>query len=110
MSNNFIENIKNFLEMHTHQSQYPYHLLRSLLFSDHKAFCRCNLQLPKNPVIVYLNINSLKIKIVDLRQIMSYISLDCFVVSETKQDSSFPSTQFHVNEYKVRACCYSKTH
>ena len=50
-----------------------------------------------------MNINSLRNKIVDLREIMSGISLDYFVVSETKLDSSFPSAQFHINEYKVRA-------
>ena len=31
------------------------------------------------------------------------ISLDYFVVSETKLDSSFPSAQFHINRYEVRA-------
>ena len=34
---------------------------------------------------------------------MSGISLDYFVVSETKLDSSFPSAQFSINGYKVRA-------
>ena len=34
---------------------------------------------------------------------MSDISLDYFVVSETKIDSSFPSAQFRINGYEVRA-------
>ena len=34
---------------------------------------------------------------------MSDISLDYFVVSEIKLDSSFPSAQFHINGYDVRA-------
>ena len=34
---------------------------------------------------------------------MSDISLDYFVVSETKLDSSFPSAESHINGYKVRA-------
>ena len=34
---------------------------------------------------------------------MSGISSDYFVVSETKLDSSFPSAQFQINEYEVRA-------
>ena len=34
---------------------------------------------------------------------MSDISLDYFVISETKQDSSFPSAQFHLNGYEVRS-------
>ena len=48
------------------------------------------MQYPKNPVVGYLDINSLRNKIVDLREIMSAISLDYFVVNETKLDSSFP--------------------
>ena len=34
---------------------------------------------------------------------MSDISLDYFVINETKQDSSFRSAQFHINGYEVRA-------
>ena len=34
---------------------------------------------------------------------MGDISLDYFIVSETKLDSSFPSAQFHINGYQVRA-------
>ena len=40
-----------------------------------------------------------------LKEIMSGISLDYFVLSETKLsklDSSLPFTQFHINEYEVR--------
>ena len=36
------------------------------------------------------------------KEIMSGRSLDYFLVSETKLDSSFPSAQFHINEYEVR--------
>ena len=61
------------------------------------------MQNPKNPAIGYLNINSLRNKVVDLREIMSEISLDYFVISETKLDSSFPSAQFHINGCEVRA-------
>ena len=34
---------------------------------------------------------------------MANISLDYFLVSETRLDISFPSAQFHINGYKVRA-------
>ena len=34
---------------------------------------------------------------------MSGIFLDYFEVSGNKLDSSFPSVQFHINEYKARA-------
>ena len=97
LSNNFIENINIFLEMHT-PSACPHTHTTSLYhscFSDLEAFCKCKLQYPKNQAIGYLNINSLRKKIVDLGEIMSSISLDYFVVSETKLDSSFPSAQFN---------------
>ena len=38
----------------------------------------------ENPMISYLNINSLRNKIIDLREVLKYISLDYFVPSETK--------------------------
>ena len=34
---------------------------------------------------------------------MANISLDNFLGSETRLDISFPSAQFHINGYKVRA-------
>ena len=44
---------------------------------------------PKNPLIAYLNINSLRNKIIDLGDIMSYLSPDYLVLSETKLEDSF---------------------
>ena len=44
----------------------------------------------ENPMIGYLNLNSLRNKIIDLREVLKHISLDYFVVSETKLDNSFP--------------------
>ena len=41
----------------------------------------------------YLNINSLRNKIIDLSEIMNYLELDYFVISKTKIDESFPSQQ-----------------
>ena len=102
LSNNFIENINIFLEMHT-PSACPHTHTTSLdhsYHSDLEAFRKCKLQYPKNTVIGCSNINSLTNKIVDLREIMSSISLDYFVVSETKLGSSFPSAQSHINEYE----------
>ena len=54
-------------------------------------------------MIGYLNINSLRNKIVDLREIILELSLDYLVLSETKIDQSFPTTQFYIKEYEVRA-------
>ena len=42
-------------------------------------------------------------KIVDLREIILELSLDYFVLSETKIDQSFPIAQFYIKGYEVRA-------
>ena len=39
----------------------------------------------------YLRINSLRNKIIDLREIVKYVELDYFVIGETKIDESFLS-------------------
>ena len=57
----------------------------------------------KNPLIGYLNINSLRNKITDLRVIMKTLSLDYLILSETKIDESFPTSQFNVEGYEIRA-------
>ena len=54
-------------------------------------------------MIGYLNINSLRNKIVDFREIISELSLDYLVLSETKIDQSFPAAQFYIKGYEVRA-------
>ena len=60
---------------------------------------------PKNPLIAYFNINSLRNKIIDLGDIVSYLSPDYLVLSETKLDDSLPSTQFNIRDYEIRAGC-----
>ena len=56
----------------------------------------------KNPLIDYLNINGLRSKITDL--ILKTLSLDDYLIlSETKIDESFPTAQFNVEGYKIRA-------
>lgn len=54
----------------------------------------------KNPTINYLNINSLRYKIHDLRYIISKLEPTILAVSETKLDYSFPDVQFVVDEYQ----------
>ena len=61
------------------------------------------LQHHKNPLIGYLNINSLRNKITDLRVIMTILSLDYLILSETKIDESFATSQFNVEGYEIRA-------
>ena len=60
------------------------------------------LKFNKNPLVGYLNINSLRNKIIDLTGIIQYLNLDYFVLSETKIDSSFPSSQFAIDNYEMK--------
>ena len=48
------------------------------------------LKCPNNPLISYLNINSLRNKIVDVREVIKLISPDYFVVAETNLMTVFP--------------------
>ena len=54
-------------------------------------------------MIDYLNINSLQNKLTDLKVILKYLSLDYFILSETKLDESFPNAQFNLDGYEIRA-------
>ena len=67
---------------------------RSSLATDLQVLHHERLKHNKNLMTGYLNINSLRKKLKDLRVILNYLSLDCFVVSETKLDESFQNAQF----------------
>ena len=56
----------------------------------------------QNHLFGFLNINSLRNKIIDLREVIRALSLDYFVLSETKLDDSFPSAQFKIDDYEIR--------
>ena len=56
-----------------------------------------------NPLIAYLNINSLRNRVIDLGEIRKDLPLDYVVISETKLDQSFPNAQFKLNGYELRA-------
>ena len=55
-----------------------------------------------NPRIAYLNISSLRNKVIGLGEILKDLSLDYLVISETKLDESFPNAQFKLNGYEIR--------
>ena len=57
----------------------------------------------KNPLMSYLNINSLRKKIIYLRKVEKFLELDYFVTSETKIDESFSSQQFAMDNFEIRA-------
>ena len=50
----------------------------------------------------YLNINSVRNKIVDAREVFGKFQLDYFVQSETKLDDCFPSAQFQIENFEIR--------
>ena len=56
-----------------------------------------------NPIISYLNINSLRIKINDLRKVCRKTQIHVLCIDETKLDESFPDAQFHIEGYQYSA-------
>ena len=54
---------------------------------------------PSNPLIGHLNINSLRNKMIDLREIMNETLPDILIITETKLDHTFTTAQFAVNDY-----------
>ena len=53
----------------------------------------------KNPFLCYLNTNSLRNKIVDLRYVLAQTGIEPLTVSETKLSENFPDAQFYVEGY-----------
>ena len=58
---------------------------------------------PKNPFLCYLNINSLRYKITNLRYILKQTGIEIVAVSETKLSEEFPYSQFFIDEYTFPA-------
>ena len=56
---------------------------------------------PKNPIIAHLNINSIRNKFCELKDLITSNSLDIVVLSETKIDDKFPTSQFQIPGYKA---------
>ena len=52
-------------------------------WSEMESFPNIRKKYLKNPLVGYLKINSLRNKIIDLREIVKYLELDYFVISET---------------------------
>ena len=53
-----------------------------------------------NPIVAYLNINSLGEKINHPREICKESPIDILCVDETKIDPSYPDPQFQINDYQ----------
>ena len=55
---------------------------------------------PNNPILGYLNINSLRNKITNLREVVRKVPIDILCIDETKIDESFPDSQFFIENYQ----------
>ena len=58
------------------------------------------LKYAKNLIIGHLNINSIRNKFLDFKELV-LSETDICLISETKLDDSFPDQQFHLNGYKT---------
>ena len=104
--NNYLDKVLNFLEVvqcprRAHTGHSPVN--ENHWQGDLQILKDAILNSPKNPVIAQLDLNSLKNKINDLRILIQDIPLDYFVLSEAKLDKSFPTAQFHIPGYEIKA-------
>ena len=67
---------------------------------DFDALTYLRVNNPFNPIVGYLNINSLWNKIDDLREVCRKVQIDILCIDETKLDDSFPDSQFKINGYQ----------
>ena len=55
---------------------------------------------PFNRIVGYLNINSLRKKIDDLREVCKKVEIDILCIDETKLDDSYTDSQFKIKRYQ----------
>ena len=55
---------------------------------------------PFNRIVGYLNINSLRKKIDDLREVCKKVEIDILCIDETKLDDSYTDSQFKIKGYQ----------
>ena len=55
---------------------------------------------PFNTIVGYLNINSLRNKIDDLREVCKKVEIDILCIDETKLDDSYTDSQFKIKGYQ----------
>ena len=54
----------------------------------------------RNPIIGYLNINSLRTKILNLKDVLPKAPIDILCIDETKLDETFADAQFMIENYQ----------
>ena len=67
---------------------------------DLEALAKLRRDYPSYPMIGYLNVNSIKNKIVQLTDICRISPIEILCIDETKLDSSFPNAQAHLPDYQ----------
>ncbi len=65
------------------------------------AFDEIRNRRPTDLFLAYLNINSLRNKVIDLRDMLRTIPVDILGISETKLDHTFPNAQFNIDGYRL---------
>ena len=68
--------------------------------SDGTELSRLRNMYLKNPMIGYANINYFENKVINFREICHQAPIDIICVDETKLDSSYPDSQFHIDGYQ----------
>ena len=68
---------------------------------DLKSLFGLRVQHHNHPIIGFLNINSIRYKIIDLRIIIEKFLPDILVIEETKLSSEFNNNAFLINNYKT---------
>ena len=68
--------------------------------SDLEALAKLRRHYLSYPMIEYLNINSIRSKIVQLADICRTSPIQVLCIDETKLDSSFPNAQIHLPDYQ----------
>ena len=72
---------------------------------DISKFFRYRCEHSENPIFAYYNINSLRYKIIDLKEVMERCLPDILVVAESKLNETFTNPQFFMNDYYEPTRC-----
>ena len=83
----------------TNQRQNISQNVSEIFHSDLKRLKVLRVENDSNPIVAYLNINSLGEKINHLPEICKESPIDILCVHETKLDFSYPDAQFQINNY-----------
>ena len=82
----------------TNQRQNISQNVSEIFHSDLKRLKVLRVENDSNPIVAYLNINSLSEKINHLLEICKDSPIDILCVDEIKLDSSYHDVQFHIND------------